>query len=200
MTVSYAVAFTCSVSIHSTLFATLHRAAAEVHHVLDLGPRKLPRIARAQPVVRRFDLLAVDDLLTEHAVFVADAVAEARNAERRHRIEKAGREPAEAAVAERGVRLDIGQRIHVDAETRERFLHLVVDAEREQGVRKRPADQEFHRQVVDALHVLFVLQARGLHPARDQPVAHGERRGVQPVMRMRGDGVLADAVHHAIGN
>src|SRR6266702_7451014 len=99
------------------MLATLHRAPAEMHHVLDLGPRKLPWIARAQPVIRRLDLLAVDNLLTEHAVFVTDAVAEARNAERRHRIEEAGRQPAEAAVAERGVRLDIGERFHVHAET-----------------------------------------------------------------------------------
>ena len=182
------------------MLAALHSTPAEVHHILDLGPRKLPRIARAQPVVRRFDLLAVDDLLTEHAILVTDTVAEARNAERRHRIEKTGGEPPEAAVAEGRVRFDIDQHVHIDAEIRERFLHLIVDAERQQRVRKRAADQEFHRQVVDAFDVLFVLQARGLHPARDQPVAHGERRGVQPVMGMSGDGVLADAVHHAIGN
>src|ERR1700736_2488075 len=98
------------------MLAALHRAPAEMHHVFDLRPRKLPRIARAQPVVRRFDLLAVDNLLTEHAVFVTDAVAETRNAERCHRIEKTGREPPEAAVAEGRVRLDIDQRLHVDAE------------------------------------------------------------------------------------
>ncbi|WP_429523914.1 hypothetical protein [Paraburkholderia youngii] len=75
-----------------------------------------------------------------------------------------------------------------------------MNAEREQRVGKGPADQKLHRQVVDPFHVLLVLQARGLHPARDEPVAHGQRGRMQPIVRVSGDGVLADAVHHAIRN
>ena len=180
--------------------AALYRAAAEVNQILDLGARKFPRITRAQPVVRRFHLLAVDDLLAEHAVLVANAVAEAGDAERRHRIEEAGCQTAKAAVAERRVRLHLDQRFHVDAEALERFAHRLIDAKRQQRIGERAADQEFHRQVIHALHVLLVLQARGLHPAGDQPVTYGKRRSVQPVMWTRGDGVLTDAVHHAVGN
>ena len=60
-------------------------------------------------------------LLAEHAVFVADAVAHARHAQRGHRIEEAGRQPAEAAVAQRRVGLALGQRVDVDAEVGQRL-------------------------------------------------------------------------------
>jgi hypothetical protein len=51
---------------------------------------------------------AVLDVLREHAVFVADAVAERRQAQRGHRIQEAGRQPAQAAVAQRRVGLAVG--------------------------------------------------------------------------------------------
>jgi hypothetical protein len=85
-------------------------AAAEAHAVVHLGPLELPGVAAREPVVGRFDLLAVDDALAEHAVLVADAVAHARHAERGHRIEETGREPAQAAVAQRRIGLALGQR------------------------------------------------------------------------------------------
>jgi hypothetical protein len=75
-----------------------------------------------------------------------------------------------------------------------------VNAERKQCVGKGPADQEFHRQVIDALYILLVLLARGFHPARDEPVAHREFRGMEPVARLRGHGILADSVHETVGN
>ena len=46
-----------------------------------------------------------DDGLREHAVLVADAVAEGRQAQRGHRIQEAGRQPAQAAVAQGGIGL-----------------------------------------------------------------------------------------------
>jgi hypothetical protein len=176
------------------------RPSAEVNDVLDLGARKLPRVAGSQPIIGRFDLLALNDLLTEHAVVVPNAVAEPGNGKRCHRIEKASRQPPEAAVAERGVGLEIGDGFHVDTEARQRFFHFVVNAEREQRIRERAADEEFHRQVVDALDVLLVLLAGGFHPAGDEPVAHGKRRGVEPVLRPGRDGVFADAVHQPVGD
>ena len=51
------------------------------------------------------DLAAVDDALREHAVLVADAVAEGGQAERGHRIQETRRQPAQAAVAQCGVGL-----------------------------------------------------------------------------------------------
>ena len=70
-----------------------------------LGPLDLPGRREGEPVVRLLLLLAVLDLLAEQAVLVVDAVAVAGHVERGQRIEEAGREPAQPAVAERGVAL-----------------------------------------------------------------------------------------------
>ena len=75
--------------------------AAEAHRVAHAGARKLPGVPSCEPGVGVLDLAAVVDLLREHAVLVADAVAERRQPERGHRVEEARREPAQAAVAER---------------------------------------------------------------------------------------------------
>jgi hypothetical protein len=174
--------------------------ASEAHAVVHLGPLKLPRVAAREPVVGRFHLLAVDDALAEHAVFIADAVAHARHAERGHRVEKAGREPAEAAVAQRRVGLALGQRRHVDAEVGERIAHRVVQVDRQQRIGEGAPDQELHREVVNALQVLRIVGARGRHPALDQLVAHRHRGGNQPVVLASRHGVFADGVDELVGN
>ena len=70
-----------------------------------VGPRDFPRVGPGEPVVRLFVLPAVADGLPEDAVLVAQSVAHARNAERGHRIEETRGQPAQAAVAQTGVRL-----------------------------------------------------------------------------------------------
>ena len=66
-------------------------------------------------------LPAVLDHLAEQAVVVADAVAVGGDAERRHALHEAGGEPAEAAIAERGVGLELAQPVEVDAELAQRL-------------------------------------------------------------------------------
>ena len=74
-----------------------------------------------------------------------------RHVDRRHALHEAGGEPAEAAIAERGVRLERGDHVEVDAERGERLAHGVEQAEIGEGIAHQAADQEFERQVVDAL-------------------------------------------------
>ena len=119
-------------------------------------------------MVRIFDLAAVVDALREHAVLVADAVAEAGQPQRRHRIEKAGGEPAEAAVAQRRIRFERVQLVEIEAQSAQRLAAHVVQTERDQRIRERAPRQKLHRQVVDALGVLLVVAAHGVHPALDQ--------------------------------
>ncbi|OPZ04772.1 MAG: hypothetical protein BWZ09_01577 [Alphaproteobacteria bacterium ADurb.BinA305] len=180
--------------------AILLQVAAEADAHADLGAGELPRVAVREPVVGHLDLLPVDDLLAEHAVVVADAVAEAGHAERGHGVEKAGGEATEAAVAERGVGLELGQAVGVDVEQAQRLAHRAGEFEGEHGVAQAAADEELHRQVIDALDVLRVARPCGLHPALDQVVAHGVGDCVQPVFRQRRLGVLADLVHQLVGD
>ena len=140
--------------------------------------RDLPRVLPAQPVVRMLALPAVLDRLPEHAVLVAQAVAHRRKLHGRHRIEEAGGQPSEAAIAEPGIGLLLDQAEPVEAALArgaldERMQHQVRDV-----VGQRPADQELHRQVVDPLRVFLIVGAQGLDPALRENVAH--RAGQQP--------------------
>ena len=69
----------------------------------------LPGVRAAEPVVRLLVLPAVLDRLPEDAVFVAQAVAHGRQLQRGHRVEEAGRQAAEPAVAQAGVGLLLEQ-------------------------------------------------------------------------------------------
>ena len=166
--------------------------AAEMDVVDDLRPRELPGIAERQPVLGIFLLPAVLDDLPEQAVVVADAVAVGGDAEARHAFHEAGGEPAEAAIAERGVGLGRAQAVEVDAEVAERGARDVGEAEIAEHVGEQPADQEFERQVVDALAPLRVARALGREPAMDDPVANREGGRDEPVAIGRRGGVLAD--------
>ena len=128
-----------------------------------------------------FLLPAVLDDLAEQPVVVADAVAVGRDAEARHALHEAGGEPAEAAIAERRVGLGRAQAVGIDAEVAERGARDVGEAEIAEHIGEQPADQEFERQIVDALAALRVARALGGEPAMDDPVADGVRGRDEPV-------------------
>ena len=115
---------------------------------------QFPRVAAREPIFREFLLPSVADALLEQAIFVADAVAIGGDAERRHAVEVAGREPAKPAVAERGVRLDLAQAIEIGAKASERRARRLDQLQVRQRVEQQAADQEFDRQVIDALLLL----------------------------------------------
>ena len=121
--------------------------AAELHLAAPLGPRDLPGIAVAQPLVGLLHLPAVDDLLLEDAELVADAVAQRRHLERRQRIDEAGREAAEAAVAQARLVLLGQQLLEIQPELGHRGARGVVDAEIDEVVAEVRAHQELGRQI-----------------------------------------------------
>ena len=95
--------------------------------------RDLPRILPAQPVVGPLVLPAVLDRLREDAVLVAEPVAHRGQLQGGHRVEEAGRQAPEPAVAEPGVRLLLEQREPVEP----LLLGNAGDVRVEQQVRRR---------------------------------------------------------------
>src|SRR5262245_4019325 len=73
-----------------------------------LQPCDFPGVRTPQPVIRLLTLPAILDGLLEDAVLVAQTIAHAGNLHRRHRINEAGRQPAEAAVAQPSIRFHLG--------------------------------------------------------------------------------------------
>jgi len=111
------------------------------------------------------DLAAVVDGLREHAELVADAVAEGGQPERGHRVEEAGREPPQAAVAERGIGLGRGHLLECRGVRARGGGSLALEAECGQRVAERTPDQELHRQVVDAPRLGCAIGRVGGDPA-----------------------------------
>ena len=180
------------------LVAERDRPPVELDRDQGVGPGDLPGVPVPQPVVGRLDLLPVLDALAEDAVLVADAVAEERKGERRGRVDEARREAAEAAVAEAGVHLPLGDARQVVAELLDRPGVGGVSAEAEDVVQEEPARQELHREVVHALGVRAVVGVLGQEPAFHEAVPDrvGER-----VVDVELDGrelVLGHRVHHVL--
>ena len=85
------------------------------HRIDFVGPRNLPWIVLEKPIVRLLDLRAVANRLSENSVFIAKAVADGGILKRRQRVDEAGREAPEPAVAEARVRLLLDQCVEVPA-------------------------------------------------------------------------------------
>ena len=126
-----------------------------------------------QPILGFLGLPTVLEGLAEQAVIVADAVAVGGQSDGRHRIEEAGGQAAEPPVAERRVGLVGKQGGIVDVELRDQRADGLVQAQVGDGVFEQAADQELHRQVVDALVALGTDALGGFEPGGDDEVANG---------------------------
>ncbi len=150
--------------------------AAERHTAGIFGPLDLPRIAVAQPVVGVLDLVAVLDVLAEHAVFVVNAIAHHRQVQRGAAVHEAGGQPPQAAVPQPGVGLLFGQVLQRLAEAVQGLARHLIQPQVEHMVGQRAADQEFQRQVIGAALARLVARDIGVHPVRHEPVAQRPRQ------------------------
>ncbi len=114
--------------------------------------RYQPAFGRRAPVVCHLGLPAVDDLLAEDAQLVAQRVARCRNTERRERIHIAGREPAQAAVAEARVVFRLEYIRGAAAEVAQRSCERIGYAEVEGVFHEAAAHEKFHGQIVHLAH------------------------------------------------
>ena len=137
-----------------------------------------PGLFVGQPVVRLLDLLAVlVEGLLEDAVLVLDAVTERGHAEGRERVDEAGGETAEAAVAEARLVFDVDDVLRLEAQVLDGFVELVDHAGVEQCVTQLLAHEELGGQVSDGLGVAIDHVLLGLEPCVLQVVADHQRGG-----------------------
>ena len=97
-------------------------------------------------------------------------------------------------LPKRRVGLDLAQPVEIDAKLGQRGAHRLQHLQIVERVDQQPADQEFQRQIIDALAVLGVDGAGRGHPAIDDAVAHAQRGGDEPVALGGDHRVLADGV------
>ncbi len=150
-------------------------AAAETDGHPPVVALDLPREAVLEPGVGLFHLPALFEALAEHPVVVAQTVAVGRVIEGGERIEEAGREAAEAAVAEPGVRLLLDDGVEIEAEHLHGLPRGVEEAGGDEVVEQEPAEEVLHRQVVDHLRLHSVIGSTGENLPVDDGFA--DRRG-----------------------
>ncbi|MNO90389.1 hypothetical protein D3C76_818980 [compost metagenome] len=182
----------------ATLLRHALHAAAEADAEAEFRPLEFPGIAEVQPGLGVLLLPAVADHLLEQAVLVADAVAVGGDVQGRHAFHEARRQPAEAAVAQRRVRLGQAHALQVHAQFGQRRAGDFQQAEVAQVVDQQAADEEFQRQVVDAFAPAAVDGAGGFLPVVDHVLARGQRQGLEPVVVVGVGGVLAYRVAQAV--
>lgn len=152
--------------------------AAEPDLDRHLGVRKLPGVATPEPVVGLLDLPAGLECLAENAELVADAVADAGDAQCGERIEVAGGQPSEAAVAEAGLSFEGAELVQAQAEVGEGLAGEVFGLGVEQVVVELTADQVLSGEVADKPGLVVDPGVEGVEPALDQAVADGVGQGV----------------------
>ena len=144
----------------------------------------LPGKAVLEPVVRDLDLVALDDLLLEQAVLVADAAAVARQAVCCHRVDEAGGKAAEAAVAEACVWLFIERLDETEVEVLQDFLDGLFDAEIDEIRLEQAAEQEFDGEIVDLLLLALCIRLICLDPVvGDELLCGSSHRLVNLILR-----------------
>ena len=101
-----------------------------------------------QPGVRQFVLQAVGKALVEQAKVVTQADAVARQVQRCQRIQEAGSQTAQTAVAQARLRLDfldVGKALACGSKG---ITHIIIQAEVDEVVGKQFADQKFSRDII----------------------------------------------------
>ncbi len=152
-------------------------AAAEPDLEGDLGMGDFPRVAEVQPVVQHLDLPAVLDGLIEDAELVANAVAGGRDLQGGQRIEVAGGQAAEAAVAEAGLLFLFQKLVERQAERLHGLLGRLPDAEADQVVAKLRPDEELGREIGHGAAGLRKIGVRSVNPAVQHAIPHRVRQG-----------------------
>ena len=120
--------------------------------------------------------------------------------QRRHALHEAGCQAPKAAIAKGCVVLDLAQGIELDIEAGQGGAHLFGNAEIVEGVRQKPADEKFKREVIDVPLVLRVAGFPFRNPAVHDAVAGGERCCQEPIARVCGARVLPNRVGKAPEN
>ena len=105
---------------------------------------------------------------------------------RGHRVEEARRQAPEPAVAQPRVGLLFEQGEQVEVLVLDGLLGDGIEQEVRYVVGQRAAEEELHRQVVDALGVLALVGLLGQHPALREDVAHGARERLEALARAGG--------------
>ena len=176
-------------------------AKVDLLGVLRAGDK--PGGAQLQPVVRQLHLLAVHDLLLENAQLIADGVARSRDLQGGGGLQIAGRQTAQAAVAQTRVGLQLEEVGGGEAQRAQGLLQLGQDPKVEGVLLQGTAHQELQGEVVDLAGVVLLVLLPRLHPVARHNIPQDQGAGLEHI----GIGGLAhvpakgaaEFIHHQFG-
>ena len=114
-------------------------------------PFGFPGESVLEPGIRQFHLLTVHNMLFKKTVLVPDAAPVARQFERRHGIDEAGRQTAQTSVPQPRIRLLGQDGIQVEPQFPESFPGQVLHAAVHQVGIQQPAQQELDAEIIHLL-------------------------------------------------
>ena len=115
---------------------------AEMDDFREFRTADLPRISRAEPVIRLLNLAVIFDLLFEDTEIITDPVSVSGKLEGRHGIEETCGKTSETAVSESGIHLLFAQFVNIEPEFLHRLFRGIHDFKIDHGVAERAPDQE----------------------------------------------------------
>ncbi len=152
--------------------AALDHATAELDAIKQIAARDFPGIALIEPQIGALDLPAVLDLLREQAATVAEPVATGRQIQIGHAVEKTRRQPAETAIAEGGLGLDLGDLVEIEPVLGKGSPAALIEPQIYECVHENAAGEKLHRQVAYALDAGGAKELARPKPLRSDMLAH----------------------------
>jgi len=150
--------------------------------------------AFGQPVVRAFHLPVVFDGLLEQAEFVVDAIAVAGHVQGGQGIEEAGGQPAQPAITEGRVALELPNLVEIVAPGGKHLAAGGAESHVAQVVAQTAAEQILDGQVVHAFGPGLAEAVPGFEHFVHKPVAQGHGQGHGHVALLGLDAGLAQGV------
>ncbi len=157
------------------------------------GADDFPWVTEFHPVVGKFDLVAVAELLFEEAEFVVDTVADGREVKRGQGVEEAGSQATEAAVAQTHVIFFVADFLDVEAEFAEHHLGVFKSAGVVEAVGKQASHQKLEGEVVNPADIFLVVHALGGDQAFDDALLSCFASRDPPIAFCRCVGVAREA-------
>ena len=126
-----------------------------------------------QPVVRYLYLISVENMLLKQTIAVTDTAAVARQAERCHRVNEAGSQTAEAAVAKTGIPLFGDKLLQLYPQLLQLLLYLLANTKVYKVCIQETPQKKFHGEIVDLLYPAVLVGPVCLDPVSRNILLHG---------------------------
>ncbi|MNK88552.1 hypothetical protein D3C87_1085170 [compost metagenome] len=123
----------------SILFTCLDFPPETNLHLL-VCPSYFPLIPLLQPVVRQFNLIAINDLLFKKTIFIADSAAMTSILKRCERIHKAGGQAAKASISKSGIRFLFFDVLKIPSQFLKSCAHDIQNSEIQQVIAEQTAN------------------------------------------------------------